>query len=487
MIKSFYDVVIIGAGPAGITAAHYLSESKDRSILLIELGNHHSKRECPVEYGNYCNGCNGNCNVISGFGGCIHYSDGVKLSLMPCARRLIRLFGKENAFDLSNRVFSFIQELMKQELTLSGTNIPEKTIEFFLEQNLSIREYPVAVVSESLTRKVINKFFNEISNDEYIDLLLESEVIEVNKLNGMYEIGFLRKRQLRNVATNHVLFATGRRGIISTKCHLESLGLSLTPPQASYGIRFVMRASLLREIGLIHPDLKISKRFSMDEKVKTFCFCGGLNGGIIKFTKYMNVFNNQIITLDGNKTVDRNENNKELSANFALLAQCPESVKESYTWLNHIFIPKYLQLTSGKPIIQPLQDFSERRDTKSSLEDIKNSMPFDFQIKDLVVGPLFELFDNQIHSNIISMFVEIMKAILRIKELNYDLTKLYDEVIVVGPELEFLWHKVKLDSNCQTSIKGCYVIGDAAGYSQGIIPAMMMGLAAARKILTNSN
>ena len=77
-----YDVIIIGAGPAGIFAALELKKEKpELSILMLEKGNAIEKRICPKRKTGVCVGCKP-CNITTGFAGAGAYSDG-KLSLSP--------------------------------------------------------------------------------------------------------------------------------------------------------------------------------------------------------------------------------------------------------------------------------------------------------------------------------------------------------------------------------------------------------------------
>src|ERR1051326_4015499 len=94
------DVLVIGAGPGGIAAADLLSGSGAR-VLLVDAGRPYQRRACPVDMGRSCHGCRNVCNVISGFGGSIHFGDGVKLSRFPSGRRLAELLGEGGAERLS--------------------------------------------------------------------------------------------------------------------------------------------------------------------------------------------------------------------------------------------------------------------------------------------------------------------------------------------------------------------------------------------------
>ena len=78
-----YDVVIIGAGPAGLFCAYELVEAnKKLKIALVDKGNRVETRMCPMKLnGGKCLNCK-TCQILSGFGGAGTFSDG-KLNFIP--------------------------------------------------------------------------------------------------------------------------------------------------------------------------------------------------------------------------------------------------------------------------------------------------------------------------------------------------------------------------------------------------------------------
>lgn len=76
-----YDLIIVGAGPAGIFTAFELLRGKhDAKILLIEKGKPVEKRHCPKAEIGKCVNCKPGCAITTGFSGAGAFSDG-KLSL----------------------------------------------------------------------------------------------------------------------------------------------------------------------------------------------------------------------------------------------------------------------------------------------------------------------------------------------------------------------------------------------------------------------
>ena len=78
MVGEHYDVVIVGAGPAGIFAALELARAGVTRVLVLEKGRDIERRRCPARE-TACAGCP-QCHVMTGWGGAGAFSDG-KLTL----------------------------------------------------------------------------------------------------------------------------------------------------------------------------------------------------------------------------------------------------------------------------------------------------------------------------------------------------------------------------------------------------------------------
>ncbi len=75
------DIVIIGAGPAGIfTALEMIRGGSRQKILIVEKGRPVEKRRCPKTKTKKCVSCKPYCHITTGFSGAGAFSDG-KLSL----------------------------------------------------------------------------------------------------------------------------------------------------------------------------------------------------------------------------------------------------------------------------------------------------------------------------------------------------------------------------------------------------------------------
>ena len=75
------DIVIVGAGPAGIfTALEMLRRGSRKRITIVEKGQPVERRHCPKAETGRCMNCRPYCHITTGFSGAGAFSDG-KLSL----------------------------------------------------------------------------------------------------------------------------------------------------------------------------------------------------------------------------------------------------------------------------------------------------------------------------------------------------------------------------------------------------------------------
>ncbi len=473
------NVVIAGAGPAGLACARQLQrERPELEVLVLEAGRPYRRRPCPVDRGRACTGCAGICNVVSGFGGSMHWGDGVKLSLLPSGRRLVPHLGEAEALRLCQEAFGWLTSHLHRAPALLGQDLSQRAVDAFARHQLQIREYPVAVLGESDLRAVIENTYDQLSAT--VRIWHTSELLDAVPDGQGLKLSVSTSEGERPVSADHLVLATGRRGVTSTAALLRRLGVPMSLPDISVGVRFEMAAPLLETIGDEHPDLKISQNDAVvEQKTKTFCFCGGGNGGRVKFTHYQGAFGEPVITLDGHETTERPISGRELAANFGLLCQVQDRGDANQARAS--FLAAYRALNNSHPFAQTLRAFLDRSGDEASWAELELALPFQPSILDLSVGRVDRLFTDAEHASLKAGFGRVMGSILGHRG-GPDLGALLDEVLVIGPELEFLWERPEIDASGKVPGLPVYVAGDAAGIAQGVVQAAMMGFAAGKGI-----
>ena len=94
-MKENYDVIVVGAGPAGIMTCYELYlKNPELEVLLIDKGHDVMNRHCPIKdkkikqcpvHKDREPGCIPACSITDGFGGAGAYSDG-KFNITACNR-----------------------------------------------------------------------------------------------------------------------------------------------------------------------------------------------------------------------------------------------------------------------------------------------------------------------------------------------------------------------------------------------------------------
>ena len=74
------DILIVGAGPAGIfTALELIKKGSRKKITIVEKGKPIEKRHCPKSETKKCINCRPYCHITHGFSGAGAFSDGKPL------------------------------------------------------------------------------------------------------------------------------------------------------------------------------------------------------------------------------------------------------------------------------------------------------------------------------------------------------------------------------------------------------------------------
>ncbi|MEU4648629.1 MULTISPECIES: FAD-dependent oxidoreductase [Nocardia] len=463
------DVLVIGCGPAGISAADRLATGGAR-VLAVDAGRGHTVRTCPVDLMMACTGCRASCNVISGFGGCIHYGDGVKLSRFPSGRRLAELLGPLRAPRLESEALD----------ALCGSPLPTFSGVAATGSPFPVKDYPVVSLTSEQVRGVIDRAEQRLTAAG-VQVALRTEVSALRPaVGGGWQATLRGRRHKELVHADSVVVAVGRRGRSWWHRQIRDLGLGFTPPTPSVGVRFEGPAELLRGGALVHEDYKTTLTHA-GVKIKTFCYCAGRDGGggRIKFTDYPA---DGYTLLDGHVIAETGHDDQTV-ANFALLAQLRDETGQPWD-LDRVdteLMTPYRKLRTdrpGKPVLQWFPDFVARRVACDSLAEFTRRSGVAPSVADYEMANLAAILPVDVHAALVATFTELADFFTGAQIAEYG-----HRIGVIGLELENTWDEMVLTPDLETTAPRLYAVGDCSGLAQGIVQAAVGGLAAAEHIL----
>ena len=449
-----FDVVVVGAGPAGLFAAYELASKSSAKILIVDKGNDINNRSCPsISRFTRCRECKP-CNILCGLGGAGGLSDG-KLNLKPdVGGNLEEFVSKEEADSLISNIDNIFLEHGASK-KLYGTE------SFGLEKiaashGIKFIPIPQRHIGSDKLPGIVTSIKNFLEK-KGVSFLLNAEVKQIDCNNGFKII----LEDGKEIETRFVLAATGRSGADWLSSEAKRLDIKTRFAPIDIGVRVEVPAVVMDSITKYawDPKFHIYTR-TFDDYVRTFCTCP--NGFVVMedYGDYIGV-NGHSIT-----------NVKSENTNFAFLTNIKLTKPVENTTEYGISIAKLATTIGGKmPIIQRLEDLRMgRRSTNSRLEKtyvkptLKNATP----------GDISMALPHRIVTNIIEGLDKLDKVI---PGVNSDSTLLY------APEIKFYSMRFIVEKNLETNIPNFFVAGDGAGRSRGIVASAATGIIAARGIL----
>lgn len=445
-----FDILIIGAGPAGIFCAQEIVRlSPKTSVCLIDMGNRVENRK-PNE-------------VMSGFGGAGTYSDG-KLHFTP---------------KLSHeRVFHIIKPDDYQVIL-------DEIDSIFMGYGVTSKEYPDNMASiqhliddaqnndiELVVRRakhvgtdvlgLVIKKMQDFLEDSGVNIMCNVEVSDLIVENNVC-VGVLTSDK-KKIFAKKVLCSPGRVNASWLQKLGTSHGFEYVYDMVEVGVRVEFPASVMKK----HADALYEIVFKVrtptfDDIMRTFCSCPN---GMVATETY-----------DGYVCVNGHSNSAHTSPNSNFAFVCEVNLTEPVE--NTIAYAKSIaELAStiggGKPIIQRLADLKMGR--RSTWIRIEKSL-VNPSLKNVTPGDISMALPYRIVQNIIEGLEKLDKIM---PGINSGSTLLY------APEVKFRSSKVKTTKDMQTTVKNLYVAGDASGLSGTITGAAATGIMAARGMLKKS-
>jgi uncharacterized FAD-dependent dehydrogenase len=455
--KKEYDVIIVGAGPAGLFAAHELAGKMD--VLVVDMGRDINERECKMKRRGICTHCDP-CDIMCGVGGAGTYSDGT-LNLRPdIGGDLAEQTGDpEYAWQLVDYVDKVFLKYGAPEhlyvpkgdeveqLKRRAASVGARFIEI-IQRHIGSDNSPVVIAN-------FEKDIKEKGVEFLLDIKVDDLIIEENTCTGVVLSDGTR------ISSRFTIIAPGRVGAkwIDEILHKHNIEAKYAP--IDVGVRVEVPAIIMDPITYINHDPKFHiQTKTYDDFVRTFCT--NQRGFVVK-EEY-----EDFIATNGHSMTNQQSENTNFA--FIVRVELTEPIENTVRYGRSI-AKLATTIGGGKPVLQRMGDL--RRGRRSTEKRLKKN-PIINTLKDVTPGDISMALPHRIVTDIregLEVLNEIIPGVAA------------DSTLLYAPEIKFYSMQVLVDKNMESSVKNLFAAGDGAGLSRDIVNAAATGVIAGRGIL----
>ncbi len=461
-----YDLVIVGAGPAGIfTALEMIRKGSKQKILIVEKGRPVEKRHCPKAEVGHCVNCKPYCHITTGFSGAGAFSDG-KLSLSyEVGGELPSLIGENHAQDLidyTDKIYLEFGADPHVEGIYDGEEIKDIR-KRAIGAGLKLVDCPIRHLGTEKAQDLyyaIQTYLADngvemIFGSECVNIILEGDVCKGVKIKD-------QKDNEQEILAKRTVIATGRRGADWLERICAEHGIAHNPGTVDIGVRVEVRNEIMEKVNKVLYESKLigyPKPFK--NKVRTFC---QNPGGFVSQENY----DNDLAVVNGHSYKEKKSPNTNLailcSHNFTHPFNQPIEYAQKVGELTNM-------LGAGHIMVQRYGDILDGKRTWPKELSQSNVRP---TLVDAVAGDITAAMPYRAMTNIIE-FIRMLDQVVP--------GFASDETLLYSPELKFYSNRVRMDENLVTNVKGLHCLGDSSGWTRGLMMASVMGVLMGQKIV----
>lgn len=462
------DVVIIGAGPAGIfTALEMVKNKSSKKIVIVEKGRPVEERRCPKNKTKTCVGCKPYCHITTGFSGAGAFSDG-KLSLSyEVGGALPELIGEDFAQEMINYTDKIYLEF-GADTRIEGVEKNEEIKGIRLraiQAGLKLVDCPIRHLGTEKAQEIYLAIQNYLI-DAGVEILFgyncKNLILENDSCVGVFAEKAINANESLEILAKHTIVATGRRGADWLERLCEEHGIAHQPGTVDIGVRVEVRNEVMEAVNQVLYESKLigyPKPFK--NKVRTFC---QNPGGFVSQENY----DNDLAVVNGHSYKDLKSNNTNLailcSHNFSDPFNQPIAYAQKVGELTNM-------LGNGHILVQRFGDILDGKRTwqkELARSNVKPTLP------DAVAGDITAAMPYRAMINIINFIQAVEHVVPGFAS---------PETLLYSPELKFYSNRVKMDSDFNTNIPGLYCLGDSSGWTRGLMMASVMGVLMGRRLI----
>ena len=459
-----YDIIIVGAGPAGLFAAYELiTNKKNLKIAVLDRGNAVKTRVCPMnKKGIPCQNCNP-CNILSGYGGAGTFSDG-KLNYIHKLGKsdLTKYMTESEAMKLIDETEEIFNKF-KMDAEVYPSNMAEANE---IKKKVAIAGAKLLIIKQKhLGSDHLPKYIDNICETlkkQGVELFDRCDVLDIDTINeNSHELICNLRGKEKKFKAKTVIVAPGRTGAKWIQELADKYQIPYYSQSIEIGVRVEVRKDIMEDLtNVIYDPTIFIKTKTYSDEIRTFCTNPG--GFVAKENYY------GYICVNGHALKEIKSNN----TNFAFISKVNLTEPVTNTRLYGESIARIANvLGDGKPIIQSLKDLKSGR--RSDWHRINKGF-IEPTLKDCVAGDLALVMPHRIITNIIEGLETLDKIIPGVNN---------DDTLLYGPEIKFFSNEIKTNNNFKLENDNIYFVGDGSGKAGNIVTAAATGLVAARDIL----
>ena len=465
MIKT--DVVIVGAGPAGIfTALEMLRKGTKQKIVIVEKGRSVTKRYCPKAKTGRCMNCKPYCHITTGFSGAGAFSDG-KLSLScEVGGDLPQLLGTDFVQSITDYTDTIYLDF-GADTHIEGAEINDEVKEIrkrAICAGLKLVDCPIRHIGTEKAHQLyadIEAHLLSCGVEIYFGCECNNLILDGAKCLGVI---VTKDGEAEEIRAEHTIVATGRRGADWLEKLCGEHNIAHLPGTVDIGVRVEVRNEVMERVNKVLYESKlIGYPAPFKNKVRTFC---QNPGGFVSQENY----DNDLAVVNGHSYKEKKSDNTNLailcSHNFSVPFNQPIEYAQKVGELTNM-------LGAGHILVQRFGDILDGKrtwDKELAQSNVKPTLP------DAVAGDITAAMPYRAMTNIIN-FIQAMDHVVP-GFASY-------ETLLYSPELKFYSNRVKMDEKLNTNIEGLHCLGDSSGWTRGLMMASVMGVIMGRILVEN--